>query len=389
VLLTANITNHSGTCIDNPTNFSNKTFDCQGNTIDGDDTGTDYGISIIEKSNITIKNCTITGHAVNTISIFIENSTDIEIMGMDFIDRAPLPVFNNTNRIYYLCDGVSADITINGSLYGLRYLDNFTDKLKIEIDLEEYFPFTYQNYSIDQLWAGNPHFDAVTNKLYLFDGTGLVMDYHVEMEENVSGIGTVPKVINGAGKTVGQFDITTSMQGNDSNYNWVVSDIKGIGYFNAFIQYAPDTSYETTLALPVFRECETLQATITTSIDPSIDIGSSNMSSSLTFNVGVLGISNGSNLITEKNNTEWISGFQVDFEYFPITYQNYSFDSKGNFYPFFEGDNLHFANGTGILTRYRHDIEENGSLIGIEIPKIISGFGKTVGQFQLAFLMLR
>ncbi|MEM2479055.1 MAG: NosD domain-containing protein, partial [Candidatus Pacearchaeota archaeon] len=60
VLLTADITDYSGTCIDNPENFSNKIFDCQGHTIDGDDSGTDTGIYLNSKQNNTIKNCIIT-----------------------------------------------------------------------------------------------------------------------------------------------------------------------------------------------------------------------------------------------------------------------------------------------------------------------------------------
>ena len=36
VYLNQSITNHIGTCIDNPTNFSNKTFDCQNYLIDGE-----------------------------------------------------------------------------------------------------------------------------------------------------------------------------------------------------------------------------------------------------------------------------------------------------------------------------------------------------------------
>ncbi|MEM2479022.1 MAG: NosD domain-containing protein, partial [Candidatus Pacearchaeota archaeon] len=58
VRLTANITNFAGTCIDNPENFNNKIFDCQGNTIDG--VGNGYGIYLDNKQNNTIKNCIIT-----------------------------------------------------------------------------------------------------------------------------------------------------------------------------------------------------------------------------------------------------------------------------------------------------------------------------------------
>ena len=58
VMLNTNILNHAGDCIYNPANFVNKTFDCQGNTID--DTGSGFGIYLEAKSGNTIKNCVIT-----------------------------------------------------------------------------------------------------------------------------------------------------------------------------------------------------------------------------------------------------------------------------------------------------------------------------------------
>ena len=58
--LTSNISNNVGNCIYNPANFNNKTFDCRGHTIDGDDSGTDNGIYLEGKTNNTIRNCTIT-----------------------------------------------------------------------------------------------------------------------------------------------------------------------------------------------------------------------------------------------------------------------------------------------------------------------------------------
>ena len=59
VNLTADISSVSGTCIDNPVNFSNKVFDCQGHLIDGDGSGTDYGIYLLGKQNNTIRNCNV------------------------------------------------------------------------------------------------------------------------------------------------------------------------------------------------------------------------------------------------------------------------------------------------------------------------------------------
>ena len=57
---TVQISNHTGTCIDNPANFSNKIFDCQGNTIDRNGSGSDYGIYLNGKSGNMIKNCVVT-----------------------------------------------------------------------------------------------------------------------------------------------------------------------------------------------------------------------------------------------------------------------------------------------------------------------------------------
>lgn len=61
VRLTTDITDVSSTCIDNPIG-SNKVFDCQNNTIDGDDSFI-YGVHCVGDSgcnDITIQNCTIT-----------------------------------------------------------------------------------------------------------------------------------------------------------------------------------------------------------------------------------------------------------------------------------------------------------------------------------------
>ncbi|MEM2918183.1 MAG: right-handed parallel beta-helix repeat-containing protein [Candidatus Altiarchaeota archaeon] len=63
VKLTADIINYSGTCINNPANFSNKIFDCLGNRIDGDYSGYYFGIYLNEKQNNTIQNCIVTDFA--------------------------------------------------------------------------------------------------------------------------------------------------------------------------------------------------------------------------------------------------------------------------------------------------------------------------------------
>jgi len=58
IKLTADITNQPGICINDPKNFNNKIFDCQGNEINGN--RGNYGIYLNNKTNNTIKNCIIT-----------------------------------------------------------------------------------------------------------------------------------------------------------------------------------------------------------------------------------------------------------------------------------------------------------------------------------------
>ena len=66
VYLNASIDNALGTCIDNPVNFTDKVFDCQGTYyIDGDGyEDSDYAIqngnTTVTHSNVTVQNCTIT-----------------------------------------------------------------------------------------------------------------------------------------------------------------------------------------------------------------------------------------------------------------------------------------------------------------------------------------
>jgi len=72
ICLNQDIINHIGTCINNPANFNNKIFDCQGHKIDGDDSGTDNGIYINAKEDNTIRNCHISGFS---IAVKLESSS--------------------------------------------------------------------------------------------------------------------------------------------------------------------------------------------------------------------------------------------------------------------------------------------------------------------------
>ena len=112
------ITDYSETCIDNPANFNNKVFDCQGHTIDGDkiwsDVG-DSGIYLDGKSGNIIKNCIVIdfqygirlyGSSNNTI---ISNSVNSNDYSIELESSSNNKIISNTaNSMYY-------GITLRGS----------------------------------------------------------------------------------------------------------------------------------------------------------------------------------------------------------------------------------------------------------------------------------
>jgi parallel beta-helix repeat protein len=67
--------NSSGTCINNPSGFSDKTLDCMGHEIKG--AGTGYGISLYNKNNNTIKNCVISNFS-EAITLYSSNLNVLE-----------------------------------------------------------------------------------------------------------------------------------------------------------------------------------------------------------------------------------------------------------------------------------------------------------------------
>ncbi|MEM4318724.1 MAG: NosD domain-containing protein [Candidatus Pacearchaeota archaeon] len=102
VKLTADISNFVGTCINNPPGFNNKTFDCQGHTIDGDDSEEeDYGIYLYNQNN-TIKNCVITDFyygiylQASSNNILTNNTARSNNYGIDLYFSSNNILINNT-----------------------------------------------------------------------------------------------------------------------------------------------------------------------------------------------------------------------------------------------------------------------------------------------------
>jgi len=78
VRLTQDITNYAGTCINDPAGFTSKTFDCQGNTIDGTGVTDDHGMIYTTNNNNYIKNCTLQ-EATTGLQIAGNNNTIVDI----------------------------------------------------------------------------------------------------------------------------------------------------------------------------------------------------------------------------------------------------------------------------------------------------------------------
>jgi parallel beta-helix repeat protein len=87
--LTQNLTNVVGTCI--TINASNVILDCQGYTIDGDDTGTDYGVYNFQRSNVTVKNCVITDFSRG---IFFYSSSNSNIINNTANSNAEVGIYH-------------------------------------------------------------------------------------------------------------------------------------------------------------------------------------------------------------------------------------------------------------------------------------------------------
>jgi len=123
VTLIANITDYNkagGTCINNPENFNNKIFDCNGNKIDGDDMEFDYGIYLEGKSDIEIRNCNITDfkygiYVKSSSNVFVVNSTiNSNEYGTFFSsDSSNITLLSNT-----MCENLNYDIYANNNTNG-------------------------------------------------------------------------------------------------------------------------------------------------------------------------------------------------------------------------------------------------------------------------------
>ena len=124
VTLTADILNHSGSCINNPSDFNDKIFNCGGYKIEGDSTGYDYGIFLDSKTGNTINDCIISNFSVGILtvntndSIYYNNSFFNNSYGIHFSVSSGnnLTLNNATSNTYtgiYIYSSSNSNVLVN------------------------------------------------------------------------------------------------------------------------------------------------------------------------------------------------------------------------------------------------------------------------------------
>jgi len=114
----------------------------------------------------------------------------------------------------------------------------------------------------------------------------------------------------------------------------------------------------------------------------SFTIGHDTITLTLDSNASFDGVCNLSNLTGTVISA---AGTSAELEYFPITYQNFSFDQKWESAPYFNDaeHKLYLLSGSGLITTSNPEIEENST--NNTIPKVV-GLGDLVGDFHIETL---
>ncbi|MCX8194226.1 MAG: right-handed parallel beta-helix repeat-containing protein [Candidatus Pacearchaeota archaeon] len=154
VLLDDDIIDYGSTCIDNPVNFSNKTFDCRGHKIDGDDSG-QYGIYLNGKNNTRIRNCDISNFE---LGIYLESNNNNNIIENNSVhDNIEAGIYidgrNNSVRFNKIYENNGKGIEIKDNSYNNKIISNLiynhADNEEIGIYDEGHYTLTFNNTLFD------------------------------------------------------------------------------------------------------------------------------------------------------------------------------------------------------------------------------------------------
>ncbi|RCV64710.1 hypothetical protein C5S53_07320 [Methanophagales archaeon] len=286
------------------------------------------------------------------------------------------PMFSDAEYVNFTIGDNTINLTLdlNASFDGVCNLANLTGTnisaagsfAKLNYSVESYQAETY-----DQKWKSAPYFDDTENRLHLLDGSGLITTLNLELRENASNV-TIPKVV-GFGDLVGQYQIVTVAHGENSTHNDLALSMRGLGYTDLYVQYAPDTSYEETPFIPTFSQSQMVQAIIYSTISGS--------ESAVGYMANILGVSGGAEPILGVSH-DWNLSLAIDAQYFPITYRNDSYNQTWELSPYLDDteNRLYLLSGAGMFTRLNIGLKENGT--DATTPKVV-GIGDLIGQYSI------
>jgi len=260
VRLTADITDYAGTCINNPVNFNNKVFDCQGHIIDGDNSGVDFGIYLYGKANNTIKNCVITEfyHGIylnsssnNTITnntansnydtgIYLSSSSNNILVNNTASNNGAYGIYlssssNNTinnNTASNNGDGIELDSSPNNTIinnivnnnanYGI-YLSSFSnDNIIANNSINNNWDGIFLHYSSNNILTNNTLNNNDQYGIGLFDASYNIIINNIIVNNNEDGIYLSSSSSNNITSNIIEnssiYDIYVT---SDSNYNLI------------------------------------------------------------------------------------------------------------------------------------------------------------------------
>ena len=236
--------------------------------------------------------------------------------------------------------GYATDIV--GVVKGAEPISGISHDWDLSLELDaQYFPtIDPLNRSVwnNKTWDFSPHFDDTENRLYLLSGTGLLTKLDIELKENATDE-TIPKVA-GVGDLVGHFGIETVAEGKNSTYNNLTSNIRGVGYADLYVQYAPDTTYENVTFIPTFSQCEKMR------------LSANIFGSSIAYVADVLGHANGVEYL-EFDDIPLDSvtiNETFELEYHPVNISGDVFNEPWSVKPEQYKDTLVILRGTGNIT---------------------------------------
>lgn len=292
---------------------------------------------------------------VGYVDLYVQYAPDTSYENTPF-----LPTFSDCEKVQAIIDSsiCGSESTVDYEIMSIIAVVNGAEpisgvshdwNLSLELDAlyfptaEEFFPtIDPLNHSVwnNQTWELSPYFDDTENRLYLLAGSGVV-ELNIELKENVTDK-TIPKIV-GVGDLVGEFHIETIAQGKNSTYNDLTSNIKGLGYADLYVQYAPDATYENVTFIPTFSQCEKLR------------LSANIFGSSIAYVAVVLGSGHANGVEYLEFNDVPLDSVTInetfDVEYHPVNISGEVFNETWSVKPEQYKDTLVILRGTGNITR--------------------------------------